>query len=627
MMAAAVIAFGAVSALGEGIDAILPARRGERAREGIARDPELAAAGLARPFAGRASVVPGPHRVDALLERALLSCAADLDRVRPGWRTERVGLVLGTSSGGMRAAEQAFAALSRGEALTDRESPTYFGPVARAARRLGLPVDPAMVVLGACVSSALAVGLATRWLARGSCDVALAGGFDEVTVFVAAGFEALRATTAAPPPRPFRLDRDGMSLGEGAAVLALTRPEQGAPARFFVRGFGASSDAVHLTAPERSGDGLARAAERALEEAGSPRVDLVGAHATATPFNDPAEWRAMERALGASVARAVVTHPFKAQIGHALGAAGALELLACARALEDGILPPAAGTGELDPQAPARLLDRAVAGRPRSALKLASAFGGANAALVVGLDPGSAPPARARAFVHDAVHVNALPPLDELALRVRVPVDRLARADALVHWALAAVASLRERCGPLGGAGVVVGSALATLETNGAFAARIRERGARAAEPRLFPYTSPNAVAGECSIAFGLTGPSFTVGGGMHAGIEALAAAALLVEAGDAERVVVVAADHVGALGRAMAPAPVVPGAVATLVSSAAAGARARVGAMRLRRGAPVPGSGPAGHEALLPLVAGSPRELVSVSAPDAEARIELEPV
>jgi 3-oxoacyl-[acyl-carrier-protein] synthase-1/3-oxoacyl-[acyl-carrier-protein] synthase II len=485
----------------------------------------------------------------------------------------------------MRAAEQAFAALSRGEALTDRESPTYFGPVARAARRLGLPVDPAMVVLGACVSSALAVGLATRWLARGSCDVALAGGFDEVTVFVAAGFEALRATTAAPPPRPFRLDRDGMSLGEGAAVLALTRPEQGAPARFFVRGFGASSDAVHLTAPERSGDGLARAAERALEEAGSPRVDLVGAHATATPFNDPAEWRAMERALGASVARAVVTHPFKAQIGHALGAAGALELLACARALEDGILPPAAGTGELDPQAPARQLDRAV------------------------------------------VHVNALPPLDELALRVRVPVDRLARADALVHWALAAVASLRERCGPLGGAGVVVGSALATLETNGAFAARIRERGARAAEPRLFPYTSPNAVAGECSIAFGLTGPSFTVGGGMHAGIEALAAAALLVEAGDAERVVVVAADHVGALGRAMAPAPVVPGAVATLVSSAAAGARARVGAMRLRRGAPVPGSGPAGHEALLPLVAGSPRELVSVSAPDAEARIELEPV
>src|SRR6202034_3711844 len=105
--------------------------------------------------------------------------------------------------------------------------------------------------------------------------------------------------------------------------------------------------------------------------------------------------------------------------------------------------------------------------------------------------------------------------------------------------ALAAVARLQAAEGPLEGAGIVVGSALAMHETNALFASRIRERGAYAAEPRRFPYTSPNAVAGECSLAFRFTGPSFSVGGGLHAGLEALAAAAWLVEAGDVERAVV----------------------------------------------------------------------------------------
>jgi 3-oxoacyl-[acyl-carrier-protein] synthase-1/3-oxoacyl-[acyl-carrier-protein] synthase II len=114
----------------------------------------------------------------------------------------------------------------------------------------------------------------------------------------------------------------------------------------------------------------------------------------------------------------------------------------------------------------------------------------------------------------------------------------------------------------------------------------------------------------------------------MHAALEALAAAALLVEAGDAERVVVVAADHAGPVARAMAPGAVPSGAVALLVSSSAGGARARVGAMSLRRGVPVSGGVPAGYEALLPLVGGAlPGSLSSASPPDAEARIALEPV
>ncbi len=636
--AVAMVAFGAVSSLGEGAAAVSAGEPGAPARGMIARDPELVDAGLARPFAARVRTVDGEDRASTLLARAVLACSTQLDRVRPSWRSERIGLVLGTSSGGMRAAERAFAAIARGEVVSDVEAPTYFGPVARVARRVGGLFDPSVLVLGACASSTIAIGLGTRWLARGDCDLVLAGGFDEVTVFVAAGFEALRAITSSPPPRPFCVGRDGMALGEGAAVVALARSDSRGAARAFVTGFGVASDAVHLTAPDREGAGLARAADAALAEAGFPVVDLVGAHGTATPFNDAAESRAIARALGPARSREVVVHPFKAQIGHALGAAGALELLACADSIARGVLPASAGRGLLDEDAAVRLLERAEAGAPRTALKLSAAFGGANAALVVTARPEVTRPARTRrpAFLHHAVHIESELTIEELAIATGLSVDRLARGDGLVRLALAAVARLEASCGPLAGAGVIVGTALATLETNALFAARIRERGAASAEPRRFPYTSPNAVAGECSIAFGLTGPGFSVGGGMYAALEAIATAAVLVEAGDADRIVVVAVDDVGPATTALLAGGggLRSGAVALLLGANGAGARARVGAISLRRGGRVPAAGPPGHLGILPLVAGAPRapaelptELVCASPPDVLARVSLDPV
>ncbi len=221
------------------------------------------------------------------------------------------------------------------------------------------------------------------------------------------------------------------------------------------------------------------------------------------------------------------------------------------------------------------------------------------------------------------------PPVEELERLARTPVDRLLRADGLVRLALAAVARLEATCGSLAGAGVVVGTALATLETNALFAARIRERGPLAAEPRRFPYTSPNAVAGQCTIAFGLTGPSFSVGGGMHAALEALASAALLVESGDADRIVVVAVDEVGPMTLALGGASLRAGAVATLVSACGdGGARARVGAITLRRGEAAPATFAPGHLALLPLVeARLPPELFGASPPDVVARVVLDPI
>jgi 3-oxoacyl-[acyl-carrier-protein] synthase-1/3-oxoacyl-[acyl-carrier-protein] synthase II len=626
-----IVAFGALSALGEGVDAVRGGPCGEPARVAIAHDAELARAGLRRPFAARVALDDRADRATALLERAVAACARELTSSRPGWRRERLGLILGTSAGAMRTAESAFEVVAGGGRPSEPRALTYGAPAEHIAHKLGVVFDPALLVLGACASASLAIGLAMRYLQRGSCDLVLAGGFDEVTVFVAAGFESLRATTASPPPRPFRVGRDGMALGEGAAVLALAR-DASRRATTFVSGFCAASDAAHLTAPHSEGAGLRRAAKGALAEAGLTGVDLVGAHATATPLNDAAEFHALAAALGPARARDVVIHPFKAQIGHTMGAAGALELLACVDAIGERVLPAAAGAGTLDVETPVHLLERAVAGAPQTALKLASAFGGANAALVVTCRPHDDSRALRPVFVCASAYVAGEPPLATLADLVGLPIERVARCDRLAALALAATARLRLECGSLASAGVVVGTVLATIETNAAFSNRIRERGAAAAEPRRFPYTSPNAAAGECSIAFGLDGPSFSVGGGPHAALEALAAAAVLVESGDADSMVVVAADDLGpaalALGLAIDEAR--SGALAVLLSARGdrADARARVEDTMLQRGASVVASQGWGHRALLPLLASDvPRELVCSSPPDFLARVRLAPV
>jgi 3-oxoacyl-[acyl-carrier-protein] synthase II len=637
-MSVAIIAFGAVSAFGEGSSAASAGEPGQMARVVLTRDPELERAGLARPFAARARIEDAngsEGRASQLFSKALMACATDLDSALPGWRQRKTGLAVGTSSGALRSAEPVFSRLRRpGPTDLDPraiERAFYFDPLLHAAEGLGHRFAPATLVLGACAASALAIGLGKRWLEEGSCDLVLAGGFDAVSVLVAAGFEVLRATTAAVPPRPFREGRDGMALGEGAALVALIRSSEcrsddssaassALPrARVHVSGFGASSDAVHLTAPDRTGSGLARAATLALEEAGRPSIDLVSAHGTATPFSDAAEARALVTALGAEAASSVIVHPFKAQVGHTLGAAGVLEALVCTDALQRGVLPAAAGGGTIDPDTPLRVLDRALAAAPQAALKLSAAFGGANAALVLTKASASGVRRRFPVYVSRAVHVAKEPDGALLAKELDQPIERLGRADALTRMALAVVGRLVSAEGSLAGAGIVVGECFATLETDATFHARIEDRGVRMAEPRRFPYTSPNAAAGECGVVFGLTGPGFAVGCGPCAGLEALAVAADLVRAGDCTRMVVLAVDAVG------------PAVTAMCQRLGLDGATGAVGLVLSRH--PSPGTtpsyllretrlelGPAtresfatGHLALLPLVAspGLPSPLV----------------
>jgi 3-oxoacyl-[acyl-carrier-protein] synthase-1/3-oxoacyl-[acyl-carrier-protein] synthase II len=374
-----------------------------------------------------------------------------------------------------------------------------------------------------------------------------------VSVFVAAGFEALGAVSKA-GPAPFRTNRDGMALGEGAALVALER-RASAASLGKILGFGASCDAVHVTAPDRTGRGLARAARRALDEAGNPPIDLVSAHATATPFNDAAEALAISAALGSSAKNAVV-HCFKACAGHTLGAAGVLESLAALDAIERGVLTATAGSGPVEPALEARLLEVNTAGRVRAALKLSAAFGGANAALVLA---GARADQNARPSLSRPVAVLELGAEvherdDAALLRTSLSESQRARLDSVSELVVSACEPVSGRLAgfDLERVGVIVASAAATLEANCHFDARRRSRGARSVEPRRFPATSPNLAAGLAAIAFGLEGPAFAVGAGLAAATEGLLVAADLVSVGDADAVLVIAVEDAGPVVRAV---------------------------------------------------------------------------
>jgi 3-oxoacyl-[acyl-carrier-protein] synthase-1/3-oxoacyl-[acyl-carrier-protein] synthase II len=441
---------------------------------------------------------------------------------------------------------------------------------------LGRAPERLVSLYGACASSALALGLGARWLELGRCELVIAGGYDAESDWVGAGFDSLKATSSA-PPRSFRHERDGMALGEGAAVLALERVSTRAYG--FIAGFGATTDAVHITAPDRTGSGLARAAKLALGDAGlaSDDVPCVSVHGTGTPYNDASEAAALREVFGARAGE-LWLHAFKPSLGHTLGAASALESLAALSALERGLWPASAGTGSPMPELPARLLERSEPAGFEHCLKLATAFGGANAALVLSRSPG-APQKRAER----PVHMAAIGPVcRELELSRAMPQlvaapERLPRSDTLSSLAIAAASEV------LGHArierlrtGVVVGTVGATLEADAAFGERILARGVEQAEPRRFPATSPNACPGHVAIAFGLGGPSHAVGAGADAAFEAVRVACDWVAAGDADAMLVIAVEQVGETSqRALAPHGVTEleqGALALLVTAAEQG-------------------------------------------------------
>lgn len=545
MKPVALLASAALSALGRGARAAHVGEVGEPAPSAVKIET---CGALARVDDQLIDAGEG-DRAARLLSSVAAELARKLDALAPDFRRRRIFVCVGTSAGAMQSMQQALAQLESASESLARDA-NYHAPLEALFSALGLSreqVVECVQPLGACASSTLAIGLACRALDEGACDLAIAGGYDALTEFVIAGFSSLGALSRS-GPAPFRLGRDGLALGEGAGLVALVRASEDATLPR-VLGFGASADAVHVTAPDREGRGLARAAERALRDAGvvPSEVGLVSAHATSTPYNDSAESRALAQLF--SEPRLVV-HPWKAAIGHTLGAAGVLESLAAWDALCRGVLPAAHGHGATEPGLRAELLDRNESGTAPCALKLSAAFGGLNAALVLaGPGTSGAPPGRVQRAVELALLADEVCAGDPQLVAALAPnaTELAARADSLSELVLAAVARLvRQLAAPLPeSCALIVGTALATIEANERF--DHRRRADLPVLPRAFPPTSPNLCAGVCSIAFGLHGPAFSVGASRSSvAEEAFATAALLVASGDAEAALVVLAEDAG---------------------------------------------------------------------------------
>ncbi len=215
--------------------------------------------------------------------------------------------------------------------------------------------------VSACSSSAHAIGEAFEAIKRGQCEIVIAGGAEAaITPLSVAGFSALRAlSTRNDEPekasRPFDKDRDGFVIGEGAGILILEDSERalsrGAHIYCEVVGYGATSDAYHITAPDPEAEEAARAMKLALEEASiSPQdVNYINAHGTSTPYNDEFETLAIKKVLK-DHAYSVAISSTKSMTGHLLGAAGGLEAAVCALSIDSGIAPPTINLDNPDPQ-------------------------------------------------------------------------------------------------------------------------------------------------------------------------------------------------------------------------------------------------------------------------------------
>ncbi len=273
----------------------------------------------------------------------------------------RVGIFVSTGIGGLNTIEvQCGNLFNKGHR---RVSPMFIPmgivnmPSGNISIDLGLKGESVSLVT-ACASSTHAIGEAYKTIKQGYEDAILAGG-SEAPICQAgiAGFENMKALSSATDRNrasiPFDKERDGFVMAEGACVLVLEELEhakkRGAKIYAEVVGFGATSDAYHITSPEPDGDGATRAMVRAMEDANiKPEdIDYINAHGTSTHLNDSTETKAIKKALG-EASKTVKISSTKGNTGHMLGATGAMETIFCAKAIEDQIIPPTINYKEKD---------------------------------------------------------------------------------------------------------------------------------------------------------------------------------------------------------------------------------------------------------------------------------------
>ena len=365
-MPVAITGYGIVSAHGPGLEPLAEALRARKT--GVRPVTAFPVEGLCSNLAAQAPVTTGADRALGLLQLAAEEAL--------GWRdwapSKRRAVLLGSTKGSLPRV------LEQGESDPFAHLTAWLAERSRAR-------GPVRAIGCACASSTAAIGAALHLIESGRCDEAVVAGVEALHPFVYSGFHALKAMSPR-PAAPFDANRQGLSMGEGAAVLVLESAGSAAANRRkplgWIEGFGAASDANDQTAPHPEGEGLLRACQAALKSA---QLEVGGlgryhAHGTATVQNDAMEAAMCQRLFGPNGIALCAT---KGSIGHTLGAAGVLDLLGCLASLNARELWPVVGLEEPDPKLAVAAVT-AIRSEPHPRALLATAgFGGINAALVL----------------------------------------------------------------------------------------------------------------------------------------------------------------------------------------------------------------------------------------------------
>ncbi len=330
----------------------------------------------------------------AAAAEALASAGLEVTEANAG----RIGVIVSSAIGGLKAIAEAVI-------INEKEGPRRVSPflipmlMANGAAGL-IAIDhgikgPCLSVASACASGADGIGVAFLMLRSGMIDAALAGASEStvtsvgIAAFDRVGAMSRRNEDYSMTPAPFDKNRDGLVMGEGAAILVLETETharaRGANILAELAGYGATADAYHVTAPHENGEGGAAAIRLALEcaRANPDEVGYINAHGTATPLNDVSETRAIKAAFGELAYRIPVSST-KSMTGHMMGATGALEALFCVQAVREGVLPPTIHYQTPDPECDLDYIpNQAREKKIDLAISNAFGFGGHNAVLVV----------------------------------------------------------------------------------------------------------------------------------------------------------------------------------------------------------------------------------------------------
>lgn len=304
---------------------------------------------------------------------------------RDRYGAARIGVFMGTSTSGILETELAFrrrdpqtGALPGDYRYTGTHNTYSLADFVRCYLELR---GPAFVVSSACSSTSKVFGNAARMIATGVCDAAVVGGVDTLCLTTLHGFHSLELTSRG-PCRPFDVERDGISIGEGAGYALLERDDGRAGEVALLLGIGESSDAYHMSTPHPEGLGAKLAMQGALDSAGlAPAdIDYINLHGTATRSNDAAEDLAVRDLFGTGTACSST----KGATGHLLGAAGITEAIISILAIEHGLMPGSANTREVDPALKSHYLLAQREAHVRRALSNSFGFGGSNCSVVLG---------------------------------------------------------------------------------------------------------------------------------------------------------------------------------------------------------------------------------------------------